>query len=61
MINVDIIRGRKNICRLLDVSSWNTVKRLIRLKGLPVVQEPGESPWILRKHLEEWADRQVKR
>lgn len=55
----DIIRGRKNICQLLDVLSWRTVKRLIRLKGLPVVQEEGESPWIYRKHLAEWADRQA--
>ena len=46
--------GRKAICEALGVSSWTTVKKWIRQRDLPVLQEPGFRPSLHREHLHRW-------
>ena len=45
--------GRKAICEALGVS-WPTVKKWIRRRGLPVVQETGFPPSLHREELRRW-------
>lgn len=55
-----MLTGRKAICAFMGVS-WTTVKRWIKCRGLPVVQERGMQPTLLDTHVREWQDKRLKK
>lgn len=58
---MNLLVGRKAICNFLGGISWATVRRWIKEKKLPVVQDRREQPTLLTSHAEEWQRLRLKK